>query len=298
MANLFRAFFFKLKKDLTFRIALIIGIAMAIFMTLAFLIIDIMGWVGSDEPFKATYCAGQNLLINTLNPAQNFGLVVPILLTVFTVAEYNNGIIRNKIIAGNSKTKIYFSILLSSLVFTFCLVTAYIGLCVALSSMIGGFNVNGHIFSTSNVISAISTLIGNTHTNGEFYLKLIITGVLVYIFVTAMTVFFATLFRSMGPCIPIVIVLLIIMSSETMIANVWAMSADEQDHVADIMVMLSRWLNPLFGLDSYGTKQIAEQEAVYVIENEHFMIHAASNFLYITAFTLGGWAIFRKRDVK
>ena len=40
MGNLFRAFFFKLKKDLTFRIALFIGVAMAVFMTLAFLLID------------------------------------------------------------------------------------------------------------------------------------------------------------------------------------------------------------------------------------------------------------------
>ena len=298
MGNLFRAFFFKLKKDLTFRIALIIGIAMAIFMTLAFLFMDIMTWAGSDEPFKAVYCAGQNLLINTLNPAQNFGLVVPILLTVFTVSEYNNGIIRNKIITGNSKTKIYFSILLSSLVFTFCLVTAYIGLCVGLSSIIGGFDVNGQIFSTTNIISAISSLFAKTHTNGEFYLKLVVTGILVYVFVTAMTVFFATLFRSMGPCIPIVIVLLIIMSSETMIASIWSLSANEQDQVADTVILLSRWLNPLFGLDTFSVKQIAENEGLYVIENEHLAIHAACNCIYIAAFTLGGWALFRKRDIK
>ena len=297
MGNLFRAFFYKLRKDLTFRIALFIGIGMAVFMTLAFLLIDIMSWAGSDEPFKATYCAGHNLLVNTLNPAQNFGLVVPILLTVFTVSEYNNGIIRNKIIAGNSKTKIYFSILLSSLVFTFCIVTAYIGLCVGLSSIIGGFNVNGNIFATNNIFSAISTLIGNTHTNGEFYLKLIVTGIFVYIFVTSMTVFFATLFRSMGPCIPIMIVLLIVMSSATMIVGIFSMSNPEET-TAKVMVALSRWANPLYGLDAYDTVQIGEQEAIYAIANEDFATHIACNCIYITAFTLGGWAIFRKRDVK
>ena len=297
MGNLFRAFFFKLKKDLTFRIALFIGVAMAVFMTLAFLLIDIMSWAGSDEPFKATYCAGHNLLVNTLNPAQNFGLVVPILLTVFTVSEYNNGIIRNKIIAGNSKTKIYFSILLSSLIFTFCLVTAYIGLCVGLSSIIGGFNINGQIFATNNVVSTISSLFNRTQTTGEFYLKLVVTGIFVYITVTAMTVFFATLFRSMGPCIPIMIVLLIIMSSATMIVGLFAMSEPEE-MAAKIMVGLSRWINPLYGLDTYSTVQVSESQAIYVIENEHFAIHIACNCIYIAAFTLGGWAIFRKRDVK
>lgn len=297
MGNLFRAFFFKLKKDLTFRIALFIGIAMAVFTTLGFLLIDIIGWAGSDEPFKATFCSGNNLLVNTLNPAQNFGLVVPILLTVFTVAEYNNGIIRNKIIAGNSKTKIYFSILLSSLVFTFCLVTAYIGLCVGISSIIGGFQVNGNIFSTSNVITAISSLFNNVHTNGEFYLKLVVTGIFVYIFVTSMTVFFATLFRSMGPCIPIIIVLLIFMSSATMIVQIFSLE-NSSEVVAKTMVEVSRWLNPLFGLDAFDTIKVGENEGVYAIENMHFAAHVACNCIYIAAFTLGGWAIFRKRDVK
>ena len=298
MGNLFRAFFFKLKKDLTFRIALFIGIAMAVFMTLAFLLMDIMNWASSDEAFKATYCAGQNLLVNTLNPAQNFGLVVPILLTVFTVSEYNNGIIRNKIIAGNSKTKIYFSILLSSLVFTFCLVTAYIGLCVGLSSIIGGFDVNGDIFSTSNLVSTISTLLGHTHTNGEFYLKLVFTGILVYIFVTSMTVFFATLFRNMGPCIPIMIVLLIIMSTETMIVNLFTLGNSEE-MASKVVIAISRWINPLYGLDSYDTKIIVEGESsVYAFTDEHFFTHIASNLIYTAAFTVGGWLIFRKRDVK
>lgn len=297
MGNLFRAFFFKLKKDLTFRIALFIGIAMAVFTTLGFLLIDIMSWAGSDEPFKATFCSGNNLLVNTLNPAQNFGLVVPILLTVFTVAEYNNGIIRNKIIAGNSKTKIYFSILLSSLVFTFCLVTAYIGLCVGLSSIIGGFQVNGNIFSTNNIVTTISSLFNNLHTNGEFYLKLVVTGIFVYIFVTSMTVFFATLFRSMGPCIPIIIVLLIFMSSATMIVQIFSLE-NSSEVVAKTMVEVSRWLNPLFGLDAFDIIKVGENEGIYAIENMHFASHIGCNCIYIAAFTLGGWAIFRKRDVK
>lgn len=297
MGNLFRAFFFKLKKDLTFRIALFIGIAMAVFTTLGFLLIDIIGWVESGESFKATFCSGNNLLVNTLNPAQNFGLVVPILLTVFTVAEYNNGIIRNKIIAGNSKTKIYFSILLSSLVFTFCLVTAYIGLCVGVSSIIGGFQVNGIIFSTSNIVTMISSLFNNLHTNGEFYLKLVVTGIFVYIFVTSMTVFFATLFRSMGPCIPIIIILLIFMSSATMIVQIFSLQ-NPDEVIAKIMVELSRWLNPFYGLDAFDIIKVGENESVYAIENMHFASHIGCNCIYIAAFTIGGWAIFRKRDVK
>ncbi len=297
MGNLFRAFFFKLKKDLTFRIALIVGAAMAVFMTFSFLVMDLVTWMGSDEPFKATFCSGNNLLINVLNPGQNFGLVVPILLTVFTVAEYNNGIIRNKIIAGNSKTKIYFSIYLSSLVFTFCIVTAYIGLCVGLSSIIGGFHPNGEIFSTSNVIGSITSLFQNVHPNGEFYLKLILIGLFIYITVTSMTVFFATLFRSMGPCIPILIILLLAMSTATMIVMLFSLT-DPDETFAKVIVELSRWLNPLFGLDVYDTVKVSENEAIYAINNQHLFTYIGSNCIYIAAFTLGGWAIFRKRDVK
>lgn len=296
MANLFRAFLFKLKRDLTFRITLFIGIGMAVIMTLAFLAYDFLATIDSEEGFRVSYCSGQNLLINTLNPANNFGLVIPVLLTVFTVSEFSSGTIRNKIIAGNSKTKIYFSIWLSGLIFTFAVITAYIGLCVALSSIIGGFDANGTIFSTSG-LSIVNSIMYNPHINGEFIWKIILSGVVIYIFVISMTVFFSTLFRNVGPCIPIIIVLLIAFSTASLIVNIFVL-ADAEEEFAQNLVTFTRWVNPLFGLDSYSIKEVGEHSYIYKIEDSNLILHIVCNMIYSTLFTLGGWLIFRKRDVK
>ena len=112
MINLFRAFFFKLTKDLTFRITAIIGVGLAIVISLIFFAIDKVS--GDDGLFRMA--SGQNLLITSLSPTQNFGLSVPINLITFTVLEFTQGTIRNKIIAGNSKGKIYASLFISGLI--------------------------------------------------------------------------------------------------------------------------------------------------------------------------------------
>ena len=109
MGNLFKAFLFKLRKDLTFRITLFIGLGLAVLMTLIYLGIDLVVKALEEDPssYKFVFCTGQNLFINSLSPAQNFGIAIPINLITFTVLEFTQGTIRNKIIAGNSKTNIY-----------------------------------------------------------------------------------------------------------------------------------------------------------------------------------------------
>ena len=58
MRDLFRAFFFKLSRDLTFRITLIIGAGLAVLMTLLYMVIDKVGLDGIHA-----YCTGNNLCI-------------------------------------------------------------------------------------------------------------------------------------------------------------------------------------------------------------------------------------------
>ena len=135
MAALFRAFFFKLSKDLTFRITLIVGGALAIFYTVIFLLVD----SSSGLPIHLM-CTGQNLFVVSFSPVQNFGIAIPINLVTFVVLEFTNGIIRNKIIAGNSKAKIFITLFLTGLVFTLSLLFAFVGLSTLLGTIVGGFD--------------------------------------------------------------------------------------------------------------------------------------------------------------
>ena len=142
MLRLIKAFLFKISRDITFRITLIIGVALALTSTLGLFAIGMLIG-GNDAQLAKQMLNGQSMLVNSLSPAQNFGIAIPVNLISFIALEFNHGTIRNKIIAGNSKFNIYSSLFISGLFFAFALLLVYVGLCTGISSLIGGFDPNG-----------------------------------------------------------------------------------------------------------------------------------------------------------
>ncbi len=296
MANLLRAFFFKLRRDLTFRITLFIGLGLAVFMTVLFLLIDIGINVLAERSFgdyEWLFCTGQNLMVMSLNPCNNFGLAIPINLITFIVLEFTSGTIRNKIITGNSKSKIYFSLFLTSIIFTLILIISYVGLCTGISSAIGHFNPNGNLLAVSGTGAGTIT--------PDFVWKIIVLGLLAYVVITAATVFFATLIRSIGPCIPIIVILLMgCYISATIVGLLDSVSGIESNVFKAISTII-RYINPLYSLTSYSTEvvEVGGNTVMHTaITNENLFIEVGNNIIYIIGFLLGGWAIFIKRDVK
>lgn len=287
MVNLFKAFLFKLRRDLTFRITLFIGLGIAVLMTLIYLGID-LGMKAlaeqvseeTDEPYKFMFCTGQNLFISSLSPAQNFGIAIPVNLISFTVLEFTQGTIRNKIIAGNSKTKIYFSLILSGLVFTFALIITYSLLCLGLGSIFGGFDINGTTTSGS--------------LNAEFFWKLVVLSITAYILITVGTIFFATLLRNIGPCIPIVILLILGCYLVSTIFSAVAMLGDEVEFIKTATELL-KYLNPLHSIASYASSIGGDK---LEIKNDAFIAEIINNLVYTGLFLGFGLLIFKKRDVK
>ena len=151
MARLMRAFFYRISKDITFKITLIVGAGMAVFMTLLYLILQ--SAIGDGVKMLS----GQGMLISSFSPAQNFGIAIPINLISFIYLEFSQGSIRNKIIAGHSKAKIYASLFLSGLVFAFSLLLVYVGLCTALGSIFGGFDPNGMAIAGTSSLGMLIT---------------------------------------------------------------------------------------------------------------------------------------------
>ena len=184
MARLLKAFFYKISKDITFRIVLIIGFGFAIFTSLMYFLL------GGD------YLTGQSMLLGSFSVTQNFGISIPICLISFIYLEFTQGIIRNKIIAGHSKAKVYASLYLSGLVFTLSILGVYVLTCFGIGCIFGGFDPNG--FAFLNVAMAkISPL---------YILKFLIMALITYSAIVSFTVFVVTLFRNMGPSIPVVLI--------------------------------------------------------------------------------------------
>lgn len=56
----------------------------------------------------------KTMMFTSFLPGDNVGLIMPILISIIVCKDFSQGTVRNKIISGNSRTKIYISHLLSS----------------------------------------------------------------------------------------------------------------------------------------------------------------------------------------
>ena len=289
MSRLFKAFMFKLRKDVTFRVTLIVGASVAVFLTLLYLLLDYALFEGEEHVFLN----GQSMLITSLSPTQNFGLAIPVNLITYTVLEFTQGSIRNKIISGHSKAKLYLSLYLNGLIFAFSLLIVYVLICFGLGSLIGGFDPEG------SFIGGISSIAGGATTLGEGYiLRILIIAVLVYAGIVAFTIFFASLFRNIGPSIPVVILVLIMCN---LISTFTSFPGIDENFIWAIRIV-----NPLHALSATEVITTTTKDAydntivnAYVnMTNETFFSGIGSNIFYIFAFLFGGLVIFKHRDVK
>ena len=280
MGKLFKAFFFKLSKDLTFRITLIIGLALAVVLSLIYFGIDVLA--SGEDGIQHNMCTGQSMFFNSISPAQNFGIAIPVNLITFTVLEFTQGTIRNKIITGNSKTKIYFTLFFTGLIFTLSLLFAYVGLCVGLGSIFGGFDINGTIVG--------STSLGG-HIDATYFVRMLVITLLVYLSITAFTIFFATLFRNIGPCIPVVIVMIMMLYFSGMIASLM-----KDTEGTEVFVNIMKYVNPMYALNDASI--LDSMKGTLAMADDTFIASIVNNSIYTIIFLLGGWLVFRKRDVK
>ena len=323
MSRLLKAFFYKISKDITFRITLIVGAGVAIFMILLYLLLDLFL---DTEGMKML--TGQSMLVNSFSPAQNFGISIPINVVSFVILEFTQGTIRNKIIAGHSKFKIYASLYLSGLVLAFALLLMYVGVCTAFGAIIGGFDLN-----TSTMVG---TGIG-AKMSAEFIIKYVILALLAYTSIVSFAVFVAALFRSMGPCIPLVMLGIfglyflavifstVLMTTESIVtssqqtiveANLALAKETDPDKIQayNLSIELAnqaietykptvdtlhnvenviKCVDPLYAISSPNIK-----DGVATIDNYTFFTGLGANLVYAVAFFVGGACLFKKRDVK
>lgn len=277
MLRLFKAFIFKISRDLTFRITLIIGAGIAVFMALLYALLDF-----SVDLEGVKMLTGQGMLVNSMSPVQNYGIAIPVNLITFTCLEFSQGTIRNKIIAGHSKAKIYASLFLSGLIFAFLLLGVYLGICTALGSIFGGFDLD--------TVTMAGT--GYGMFSAKYILQMLLACVVTYISIVSFTIFFATLFRSIGPSIPVVMILLMICYLGATIVS--AMDLLEMPGL-DVIINVMKVINPLYAL---GCSPSLDANGRFFLENDVVIYAVVINLVYATIFFIGGLFIFKKRDVK
>jgi len=273
MVRLLRSFFYKLFRDMTFRIIAIVGVVLAVILTL--INCFLMKELGSGA-----YC-----LITSISPSQNYGIAIPVNLAIFLTLLFTQGIIRNQIIVGNSKTKVYFSLLIGGVVFTLSLVLLYVGLCTALGSIFKGFYAGA---ITSNIIS------------GECVAKIIFITIINYILIATFATCIASLFKNTGVAIPLTIVPIIMFSIIAMIMVLLnAENSSGTKIVPQEVIEASKYLNPQHLMGSIsGLSSLVMSSGKLTISNQDFFIGIANNIVYILIFGGLGLFAFNKMDLK
>ena len=304
MGNIFKAFLFKLKKDLSFRIIGIIGLALAVILPTILFLIDLgISQINGDGKIIHMLCTGQSLLVSSWSPTQNFGLAIPITLITLTVLEFTNGTIRNKVISGYSKTKIYLGLYFTGLLYTLVFISLYVLVCFGLGCAFGGFNPKGELFSISSL--------GGGSITPDFLWKVIVLALLAYTVIATVTIFFSTLFRNIGPSIPVVIILIVLCAGMASISQVLALFGSDSENADSMAKLLSgigkflQAINPVHSVvvfDTKSTTEVINEELNYTttigISWSSFWTEVVNNLIYIGAFFTGGLLLFRKRDIK
>lgn len=282
MMRLFKAFLYKISRDLTFRITLIIGAGIAVLMTAIYLGIDLLMQAEADGALDMKYLTGQSMLVNSMSPVQNFGIAIPVNLIAFTCLEFSQGTIRNKIIAGHSKPKIYVSLFISGLIFTFLLLFAYLGLCTAFGSIFGGFDLN----------TLVAVGLAGGYITSLYIWQMILLCIVTYISIVSFAIFISTVFRSIGPTIPVVMVtLMICYVSSTIVAALTLFGDSGIEGFATFLKII----NPLYAL---GAGPDFTDEGKAFMETSTMISGIVNNLVYAAIFFAAGILIFSKRDVK
>ncbi len=136
MFNLLNADFYKLKRNKAFLIAILFTIGVAIFMLYS-------GY--SDKVKYGTTIEVEQLIINYIT---FIGVVISVFVSLFIGIEYSDGTIRNKIVMGYSKYKIYLSNLIVVILASLLLECIFIGIVAAIGiPLFGKFTMSLSLFA-------------------------------------------------------------------------------------------------------------------------------------------------------
>ena len=181
MRNLYLTDLKRLFKDKLFLITVILALAFALFNPLLYYALFQLLELGD---LLGQMVNAKSLLFTAFLPSDNLGLILPILIAIIICKDFSQGTVRNKIICGNARHTIFLSHFLSSstvlcgLMLIHGLLTLIFSLCF--------FDYQPTKFTASDF--------------GYLMLSLLFE-MLVYLAISAIVTFIATLAKNTGLCI-------------------------------------------------------------------------------------------------
>ena len=262
MKNLLKADFYRLSKNKLVYISIIVAFILPILI--AAMIFGIKEFLNNIEPESSPM---YDLMLNahtvvstTFSFANNFGIVLPVFATTIIIADITSGTIRNKLILGYNRHKIFFAHFIVTLTYCLTLIIVYASMTALFSSLFLGAGEISQEHMTSLVY---------------FY----ILGFFAYVMVSAFATFLSlSTFSGVGSVILTVAFCLGI----GLIATLFT------------MVDYSKFEYVVYAIPTFVTTVFQTRE----ISLTMFLEGLASLLVFTALFYIAGTFIFNKKDLK
>ena len=184
MLSLLKADFFRIYKGKLARIGLIVATVLPILMVLMYYGVNELNAALTEEDMMGMDLFGATTLIKTaFSLGYNIGLVIIIFSTIFVSLDMSSGTLRNKLISGHSRTSIYCSHLITTMIYNVVMIVIYASITTIFSFIV--FK-NGRDLPAEEIKSLIYT---------------VIIGIFAYVFIATVTTLLSLVIGSVAPSI-------------------------------------------------------------------------------------------------
>lgn len=273
MINLLKTDLIRVFKDKLFLVLGIIGVAFALVTPITSRIMLFVLELDPSDVAEIVPMTAKSMFFSSFSLSNNFGLIVPILVTIILCKDFSHGTIRNKIICGNRRWQIFLSLFISGTVAMFAAILAHALLTLGVSVLL--FKYQAEPFTASDL--------------GYFLLSVLFEAI-VYAYVASITAFLCAWAKNSGVAIVCFIAILLI---STLVGSISTMALmliipEENEAVYNVWNFLSR-------INIFVNAQIGNGRS-YSTEDVLYILLPPLCFGAITV--LSGLFIFNKKDLK
>ena len=146
-------------KDKIFIIACVVGICFALMTPLVLFVLTILIKIFNltELEFLKESFMGKTVFFTSFNPGNNFGIILPILISAIILKDFSYGTIRNKVITGYSRTQIFFSYFFATFIVLFSMILMYALISLATSLLFNPYQ--SEPFSYKDIIYFIVSIV-------------------------------------------------------------------------------------------------------------------------------------------
>ncbi len=272
MKNLLKADFFRLCKDKSALVGLIISVALSIVSVVLmyvvfYLILEIPPGAldGSDSIPGIPVLTGEYFMKSVFQSSNNAGIVLAIVIGMIATKDFSFNTIRQKTIHGHSRTNIYLSQFITIVVYAAVVMIINAVISLALGSIFFGYSASG--FEASDLLYIV-------YSFGM--------GLLMYTVIISLVLMISFFIKSTGITIVIVIGLSFLLS---MVYSILVMTGGSNDIVQ-------------FFLNLLPDQHFAWYLSNHWMASKELIYSLAMSTLYIVLFTTLGITMFNRTDIK